>query len=462
MTAALRRLAVIATVFCLATGMAVAQDEQPAPGSPAAPGFGFAMGLGIGVQTFNEPGPQPGPDFVPVTYQSLSLTPDFSWGKLGVGLSLALNYNFTGSDGSIKIRREDWWPTNEPVTFQNVLAIYLPKIAYVRWGLKGDPLFLKFGSFNDATLGDGFIMGDYSNTLFLPTERHFGLQADLDGTLFDFPYVGMESVIGNMARFDVLGIRVYARPLAKTSIPIFDQLQIGVTAAVDTEPYFNTNSTGSPSALAVMGVGAMMPIIYTKDIFSLIAYTDAATIQATTWGSMAGVGGRIINIFTYSAQLRLLGSGFIPNYFGPAYDAMRDVQYQAVTNADSSAGVTFGGLVSAGMSLLGDKLIFKLSLDTPFITDETDPILARPHLNAILSLAPGVLPVFSFDFTYDKKGIGSFASLVDPTNAAIQGKLNLQSGPAVISFIYIITYDQRQSPDPWTVTSGLQCSIALF
>jgi hypothetical protein len=462
MTAALRRLAVIAIVFCLATGMAVAQDEQPAPGSPAAPGFGFAMGLGIGVQTFNEPGPQPGPEFLPVTYQTLSLTPDFSWGKLGVGLSLALNYNFAGSDGSIKIRREDWWPTNEPVTFQNVLAIYLPKIAYVRWGLKGDPLFLKFGSFNDATLGDGFVMGDYSNTLFLPTERHFGLQADVDGTLFDFPYVGMESVVGNLARFDVMGIRAYARPLAKTSIPIFDGLQVGVTAAVDTEPYHNTASAGSPSMLSVLGVGALMPIIYTKDVFSLIAYTDAATIQARTWGSMAGVGGRIINIFTYGAQLRLLGSGFIPTYFGPAYDALRDVQYDAVTNANTSAGVTFGGLISAGVSLLGDKLIFKLTLDAPFITEETTDILKLPHLNAILSLASGVLPVFSFDFSYDKKGIGSFASLVDPTNAAIQGKLNLQSGPAVISFIYIITYDQRQSPDPWTVTSGLQCSIALF
>jgi hypothetical protein len=114
------------------------------------------------------------------------------------------------------------------------------------------------------------------------------------------------------------------------------------------------------------------------------------------------------------------------------------------------------------MSLLGDKLIFKLTLDTPFITEEIDPILKRPHLNAVLSLASGVLPVFSFDFSYDKKGIGTLASLVDPTNAAIQGKLNLQSGPAIISFIYIITYDQRQSPDPWTVTSGLQASIALF
>jgi hypothetical protein len=455
MTAAFKRLAVIATVLCLAAGAAIAQDEQAAPPSPPSPSLGFHMGLGIGVQTFNEPDP--------VTYQSLALVPDFSFGKLGVGVFLAIDYNFSGPNGEIRIRREDWWPTNEPVTFQSVLAIYLPKIAYVRWGEKGDPLFLKAGSFNDATLGDGFIMGDYTNTLFLPTERHFGLQADVDGSLFEFPYVGMESVIGNLAQFDVIGIRVYSRPLIQTPIPILNNLEVGVTAAVDTEPYFETlsDATGSASALGVFGIGAMVPLVFIKDQFSLLAFTDAVTIQAKTWGSMVGVGGRIIKILTYGAQLRLMGSGFTPTYFGPAYDVMRDQQYDAVQSAHPS-GLTFGGLVSAGVSLLGDKLIFKLILDGPFVTDETDPIFTRPHVNGVLSLAPAVLPVFSFDFSYDKKGIGSFGALFDPTNAAIQGKVNLQSGPAVISFIYIVTYDQRHSPDPWTVTSGLQSSIALF
>ena len=449
MASALRRLAILLALLCLAVGPVFSQAEQPSNA------FTFGMGLGIGVETFNEPGP--------VTYQSLSITPDFAFGKLGVGLTIALDYNFSGSNGAIKIRRADWWPEGS-VTLQKVAAIYLPKIAYVRWGLKGDPLFLKLGSFNDATLGDGFIMGDYNNTLYLPVERHFGLQADMDGSLFDFSYVGMESVIGNMAKFDVMGIRMYVRPLVKTSIPILNNMQVGVTAAVDTDPYFNTypGSQGlTASTIGVFGADVMVPLIYLKDIFSLLAFTDAATIQAKTWGSMVGVGGKVISIFTYGAQLRLMANGFTPTYFGPSYDAMRDQEYQSVQAANSSS-LTFGGLVTAGVSLLGDKLIFKIIFDAPFVTEETDPVLKRPHLNGILSLAPAVLPVFSFDFVYDKKGIGTFASLVDPTDASIQGKLNLQSGPAVISFIYIITYDQRQSPDPWTVTSGLQSSIALF
>jgi hypothetical protein len=448
MTAALRRGLIVLALVCLIIAPAFSQAEQPSSG------LGFKMGMGIGVQTFND---NPPPDSG-VTYQSLSFLPDISFGKFGVGLDVTLNYRF-GTNSSLVIRQQDWWPTGS-VTLQSVLAIYLPKIAYIRWGEKGDPLFLKLGSFNDATLGDGFIMGDYNNMLFLPTERHFGFQADLDGVLFNFPYVGVETVVGNLAQLDVLGVRAYVRPLAGTPIPILNALQIGVAAAVDTNPFFNTGLSGS-GTIAVFGVGALAPVIDLKDVFSLLAFADAASIQGKTWGSMAGVGGKIISIFTYGAQLRLLSKGFIPTYFGPTYDALRGVQYNAIQNI-SGSGLTFGGLITAGTSLLGDKLIFKITLDSPFVTSETDPLLAEPHLNGILTLAPGVVPVFSFDFIYDKKGIGNFVQIVDPTNAAIQAKLNLQSGPAVISFVYYITYDARQSPNPWTVTSGLQSSIALF
>ena len=456
MTAALRRGLVVLGLVSLLALPAFSQSEQPAGGPPDG-GLGFKMGLGIGVQTFpNDPAPN--------TWQSLSLTPDISFGKFGIGLDLTLDYNFSGSGNSFTVRQADWWPTTTP-TFQNVLAIYLPKIAYVRWGEKGDPLYLKLGSFTDGTLGDGFIMGDYNNTLFMPAERHFGLQADLDGTLFDFPYVGVETVFGNLAQLDVIGARVYVRPLAGTSIPIVNALQVGVTVAADTNPaYMAGGATNpfvtNPSTVAVFGIGAIAPIVSMKDVFSLAAFADAADIQGKTWGSMAGVGGRIINIFTYTAQLRLLAGGFTPSYFGPTYDVLRGVQFNAL-QATNGSGTTFGGLISLGTSLLGDALIFKLTLDSPFVTSETDPTLSQPHVNGVLSLAPGVLPVFSFDFMYDKKGIGTFAQLVDPTNSAIQAKVNLQSGPAVISFVYDITFDATKSP-AWVVTSGLQSSISLF
>jgi hypothetical protein len=450
-----RRIVVILAVIVLAAGAAFSQDS----GSPG--GFGFKMDLGIGVQTFNEPGP--------VTYQSLGFTPEISFDKFGIGLALTINYRFTGPNSSFTIRQADWVPS--PVTFQSILGLYLPKFMYVRYGEKGDPIFAKFGSFNDGTLGDGFIMGDYDNTLFLPGDRHFGLQAGMDGSLFSFPYLGIETVIGNVAAFDVLGARLYVRPLVGTEIPLFKNLEFGASIAADTNPYLGTVSdTGtSPGTVAAFGADVRLPVVDVPNVVSLLAFTDVGSVQGTSWGGMIGVGGKVINIFTYGLQFRVLGANFIPDYFGPTYDLIRDAQYKLVTGASGAGSVpgSVGWLASLGTSFLQDKIIFRISMDGPFsaapaVVTPEEALLVYPHLRGIISIAEGVVPGITFDFSYDKKAIKNPQALIDPTNAAIQAQFNFKSGPAVISFIYKIAYDASLAPNPWNVTSGLQSSISLF
>ncbi len=447
MAAALRRLAVILVLFGMVVGPAFSENTPSA--------FNFHLDLGLGVQTFNDPDPITGSSTT--TYQSIGLSPDFSVGNLGIGLALTLNYRFAGTGSTFMVREADWVPN--PVTFQSILALYLPKISYVRWGEKGDPLYLKLGSFDDATFGDGFIMGDYSNMLFLPGDRHFGLQADLDGNLFKFPYVGFESAIGNMAQFDVVGARLYVRPLAFLSVPVISNLEVGATVAADNNPYLETASAGSGSTapVAVFGADIQLPIVNVKDAISLITFTDAASIQGKSWGGMLGLGGKLINIFTYGAQLRLLGQNFIPVYFGPTYDLLRDQQYNIVQSNPVAAPPMFGWLASLGTSFLDDKLIFSVSVDGPFVPPAVDPtgLLSYPHLRAILSLAEGIVPVFSFDFSYDKKGIAGWSDFMSPDNAAFQAKVNFKTGPAVISFVYQVIANQPP-------VSGLQTSISLF
>jgi len=454
MSTTFKRLTVV--LLCvLAAGAVFAQDAA------APPAFGISMNLGIGVQTFNEPGP--------VTYQSLGFTPDISFGSFGIGLAFVLNYRFTGAGSSFEIRAADWVP--DPVTFQSVAALYLPKIMYLRWNQKGDPLFLKFGSFNDGTLGDGFVMGSYDNTLFLPQSRHFGFQAGLDGSLFKFPFLGLEAVIGNVAAFDVLGARLYVRPLVTTQIPILNGLEIGASIAADTNPYLGTISetTTSPGSVTAFGVDARVPLLNVTNIATMLAYADVASVMGTSWGGMLGVGGNLFTFLTYVLQLRFLGENFIPDYFGPTYDLIRDAEYNLVTGAPGAGSVpaSVGWLASIGTSFLKDKIIFNVSIDGPFTAAPAAPtpeeaLLVYPHLRGIVSLAEGIVPGITFDFSYDKKAIDSFASLVDPTNAAIQAQMNFKSGPAVISFVYKIAYDPTQAPDPWVVTSGLQTSISLF
>ncbi len=446
------------SVFALLLlGLAVAPGFSQAEGGEG-PSLGFGMGLGIGVQTFNEP--------LPVTYQSLSLLPDISFGKLGVGLAITVNYNFSGPGNSIVIRKEDWVPTD----LQTFLQIYLAKINYVRWGLKGDPLYLKLGSFDDLTLGDGFIVGSYTNMYFLPQDRHVGLEADVDGALFGFPYVGVETFAGNLALMDVLGGRFYVRPLAASGVAILKDMQVGATLAVDTAFSNPLALTTEPAAAApvsavyVYGGDVRVPVLAVKEV-SMVVFTDVASIDpqspggSQSVGGAFGIGGRVVNIVTYGAQLRLMQATFIPDYFGPLYDVSRATNLSYVQSGIT--GSTFGYLVSGGISMFGDKLAFTVTVDGPFSTSATLPSLQYPELRAVLEVGEGVVPGFFFNFFYEKQSITSFGDLISQENGSAAASINFKTGPAVISFVYQLSWMPGQPQSP-IITSGLQSSISLF
>lgn len=462
MATTLRRLALILLLSALFGGIAFAQEGE----APAAPKPTFGLGLGIGVATFNEPEP-----IGSVTYQSLSLSPDLAFGKFGIGLDVKLNYQFTGNNFTIRLA--DWWPqAPDLVTFQNVAAIYLPKFKYVRWGEKGDPLFIKLGSIDDATLGNGFIVGNYANTLFLPGDRHFGLNFDIDGSLFGFPYVGLETMTGDLAQLDVFGGRLYVRPLAGTKIPILKNLEFGGTVAADRVPDLYNATTSPAVPVAAFGVDVRLPVIYIENVFSLVTFADVASTPTgateRAWGGMVGVGGKLFSFLTYGAQLRVLGDDFIPVYFDATYDLLRHLKYNLV-QATGFSDASMGWMASLGTSFLDDLIVFKISIDAPFAAPTTDlsAIVKNPHLRGVFTIGEGIIPGISLDASYDKKGITDFTAsqpggLFNPTNAAIQAKLNYKSGPAVLSFVYKVRYEPTATPNPWVVSSGLESAIQLF
>ena len=120
--------------------------------------FNINFNLGLGVETFNE-----------VTYQKIVVSPEFVINKFGIGFDLY--FHLTYKNGAVQFREEDWVP--DTVTFPNVLELYLPKFAYIRYGHEGDPLYARFGSIAGGKLGNGFIMNGYidsgmaiSNSLF--------------------------------------------------------------------------------------------------------------------------------------------------------------------------------------------------------------------------------------------------------------------------------------------------------
>lgn len=430
------------------TGTTSGTGGSPATTTVASPSpFSAGLGLALGAETIDN-----------VNWQLLALQPSFRIGKIGIGLNLALHFRFTGNDNSIQIRQQDW----EPSSFSDFFSLYLPKIRYVSYGSPGDPLFANLGAIDNATLGNGFIVGGYTNTLLAPTVQQFGLQFGLDGSLFKFPYIGMQTFAANLAKFDVLGGELYVRPLAGTGLPILKNLKLSGIVAADRNPYLYYSGTASPPAnpsVVVFGSALLVPIL-TDPIVSLNGMGSLA-FEPHGAGQMVGVGGQFFRFLNYQAEIRFLGADFLPDYFGPTYDLYRVQNYEIATGQTPTVGgVSWYALT--GVSFLANKLVFNVSLEGPFSAPPAGSTnyLDYPHLQAQLNLAPGVLPGFFFSASYDKKMISSFSELVSGNNAVVGAALNYQAGPAVITLSYALQYDPDTST--WDTTSSLSTSISLF
>jgi hypothetical protein len=394
------------------------------------------------------------------TWNSLGFQPDLSIGPFGIGFDFTVHFHLMpDTSTAVEIFPGDWLPDYEN-SGRNFFDLYLPKIMYVRYGHRGDPLYVKLGSIEDLTLGNGFIVGEYANTRFLPGKRLFGLDIGLDGTLFDFPFVGIELLTGNLARFDVLGGRLFVRPLVTTGLPILENLQVGATVAVDRDPGLYTENARDP--VAVYGADLLLPIL-TGKAFPLAAFSEVAFEPNSRKGFMIGAGGRLVSIITYGAQIRLLGAGFTPVYFDANYDLFRDGK--AALMAIEPTGDAFAGwLAKAGASLFDDKLYFDVSVDGPFASA---PAVASansaeyPHLRGVAGMAEGILGGFFVSGSYDKyflgKDNGFFSDLVDPENAVITAAFNYKTGAAVFTLLYSLSYNPNT--DNYDITSSLQSSI---
>ena len=446
----------------LAADEPAAAAEEPIPASgetaPAEKPFSFALGIGLGYDVFGEN----------EAYQRLELKPDLGIGEFGIGLGLILHYRFTA--GNFEVRAADWVPD----ATHSFWDLYLPIFRYIRYGQKGRPLFLKLGSMEDMTLGNGYIMGNYTNTLFMPRTRIVGLEADMDGALFDFPLFGFETVIGNLSALDVLGGRFYVRPLVLFDIPVLKDLQLGVTYVADRLPFryvdaaYVTAAGFTPGAdylAQALGVDLRQPLL-TASPFTLALYGDLVWLNGgRAAGQMAGLGGKIIDIFTYQLQVRFNGPNFIPVYFDATYDISRAVKYPLVETGTAPAYV--GWFFSLGADILNVLTIY-IGADGPFQTvDAANPAnyLNYPHLRGLIRLRPGLIPGLTADLIYDKtllgKDNGFFLDLFDPEGAVTTVKISYQFGPAVISLLYEIRYVPDAAGDPWQITSSLESSVVI-
>ena len=131
-------------------------------------------------------------------YQQFSLRPDIPLGKFGVGVDLTFYFDEKG-----ELREEDW---DEPFD-------YVEKIYYIRYGLPGDPFYLRVGALDAVTLGYGIIMRHYSNAIQYPEIKRLGIYTE-----GEHGRVGWQAMLNNLREIDepgLVGCRIsYRTPVA--------------------------------------------------------------------------------------------------------------------------------------------------------------------------------------------------------------------------------------------------------
>ncbi len=251
---------------------------------------------------------------------TVHLFPEFSFANFGVGLDLNLEFDEEG-----KIRKENF----------NEFSDYLSVIRYIRYGQKNDPLYVRLGALDYASLGHGSIVHLYNNSISYDT-RKVGLSFNVD-----FHSFGLEGMYSSFGEKSVIGTRAYIRPLSLTSLgvlPIIGDLEFGATYATDlnensgikagifdaqTNTFTGTDDVG---AISIFGFDAELPIL--KGSFGKIAlYFDYAEIVNYGAGRSAGIEFNLdgLGLVTIRSKLerRFNGNHYLPSYFDTFYELER-------------------------------------------------------------------------------------------------------------------------------------------
>lgn len=410
---------------------APAQVQQPPP-APAKPSF--SMNGNFGAVVLSDP------DGEKKMYSQISLSPEFSIWKFGIGLDITLYFDENG-----QIRGTDWDEWSDAIT----------KINYIRFAQKGEPFYLYVGRFFDLTIGHGFIMYNYTNNLLYPSERRVGVEWGMD-----LRYVGFNVMVNDINRAEIYGGRIYVRPLYGLNLPIVKNITFGATCVSDSNT--DSNKDTLSDQMSVYGVDAELPlinsIVFTGTIFADYARmkvgeafipTEILPLEINGSGFASGICGKILGMIDYRIEYRNLENNFIPSYFTKFYDIER--KNKPYTIPFSSKPVKEGYYGELKLSLLGDKV----SCGVFYENYNLDPEGVYPYLHGELRIDPSVLNnKLSLVFYYDKRNVLTWKDLV-----TVRGRntiITTEVGYPVTPNIYI-TVTTRQSFDqngePFTSTS---------
>lgn len=373
------------------------------------------------------------------SYYLVSIQPDLAFGKFGVGLDI--DFRFRSTDGVMKLRTEDW---DQPYD-------YLRMIRYVRYGLKGDPIYARLGVLDYARLGHGFIMYYYRNNASYES-RKVGIELDLD-----FRRFGVETMWSDVQGSALTGIRVYFRPLVSTSlekIPVIGGLEVGATAAADFHPDANKTwgdeqgliaAAVDHGAMVITGADVGLPLVSAASFRSHL-YVDVAAISGYGRGSAAGIDAEFSGLGPFTVggkyERRWAGERFLPAYFDGLYERQRYSPDTTVFMSKAEALRHASGIDGYYGELIV-SVLQTLHVFGGYQAPAGVPNQGRLHLECFTD---EVLPAIMLSAGYDRSNIGKVFKL--DQNSIAYAEVGYKMVPwFVVSLRYIWTFVELRGPD---------------
>ncbi|MDD5066573.1 MAG: FecR family protein [bacterium] len=338
-------------------------------------------------------------EFNNIGHFSLALMPEFSYCRIGVGLYLPVYYDYRYN---FLKPRKSWYNYNEWdfMGFNDSIHDLWIKFLYIRYGQKGDPLYIRIGGLNSVTFGNGFIMYDYSNMVYFPKVRKLGLQ-------LDYTYekiMGVETMFNDLNRLNLYGGRFLIYPLFfQPDLALLNKLQLGTTMVYD--------RLDSENKVINWGLDLGLPLVE-SDLFNLRYGIDWATFSvysplsletqnwegSDNWGFATGFRGNL-SFLKYRAEYRYLLDGYIPEYFDSFYEIQRSQKFLGLLAMyqDPSPGSLNGYLVMTGVGIGGAGEIGAVFQE---YYDEHNR--ASNKAKVYLTLSKGIIPMFYGTASYNK------------------------------------------------------------
>jgi hypothetical protein len=342
-------------------------------------------------------------------YSKICVQPEFKVWNFGVGLDLQLYLDENGN-----LREEDWDGWEDVIN----------KILYVRYGQKGDPLYVNFGGIMSASVGHGIIFNRYSNMIRYPEVKKVGLIFDINRETW-----GLETITTNLIRQEVMGARFYYRPFHSSSMFLLSNLAIGVSAGTDIDP---DDSEGTKDdEVSVVSLDVELPLL-TNPVFSSTLFTDVAqmdlgefylsnnpyTIDGSLYignknpcknngtGFATGFLGKLL-VFDYKVVYKNLDNNFIYGYFDRFYEIDRSYKGNTISSASSPKKEGVYGELAYNLM----QKIFIMGSYEDLKNDQND---IYPWVHAQINVDKSLLlNKFFFNFSYDKKKAQNWDKIKD-------------------------------------------------